>query len=84
MTAQSFESLSPRKTLASRLIRSLPVIGRVIRDVEREIDTVFYLIVIVLTALVLAVQVWGPAALVVTAVALVPVIFAILIWITLP
>jgi hypothetical protein len=69
---------------AGRIMRSLPVIGRVIRDIEREIDTVYYLIVILITALVLAVQAWGLAALVVTAVALVPVIFVLLIWITLP
>jgi uncharacterized membrane protein len=84
MTSQSFAPVTPRKSLASRLIRGLPVIGQVIRDIERDPDTVFYLIVIVLTALVLAVEAWGLAALVVTAVALVPVIFALLIWITLP
>lgn len=84
MTTQPLPTLAPRKPLAARLIRGLPVIGRVIRDVEREVDTVFYLIVIVITAMVLAVQVWGPAALVVTAVAVVPVIFMLLIWITLP
>jgi hypothetical protein len=60
------------------------VIGRVVRDIERDIDTVYYLLVILLTALVLAVNVWGLAALVVTAVSLVPVIFVLLIWITLP
>jgi hypothetical protein len=69
---------------AGRILRSIPVIGRVIRDIEREIDTVYYLIVILLTALVLAVKTWGLAALVVTAVSLVPVIFILLIWITLP
>jgi hypothetical protein len=69
---------------AGRVLRALPVIGRVIRDIEREIDTVYYLIVILITALVLAVKAWGLAALVVTAVALVPVIFLLLIWITLP
>jgi hypothetical protein len=69
---------------AGRILRSIPVIGRVIRDIEREIDTVFYLIVIFLTAVVLAVQTWGLAALVVTAVSLVPVMFILLIWITLP
>lgn len=66
------------------VIRALPVIGRVIRDIEREIDTIYYLFVILLTALVLAVQAWGLPALVVTAVALVPVIFVFLIWVTLP
>ena len=69
---------------AGRVLRSLPVVGRVIREVEREVDTIYYLIVILLTALVLAINVWGLAALVVTAVSLVPVIFALLIWITLP
>jgi hypothetical protein len=69
---------------AGRVLRALPVIGRVIRDIERDIDTVYYLLVILLTALVLAVNVWGLAALVVTAVSLVPVIFVLLIWITLP
>jgi hypothetical protein len=84
MTAQSFETLSQSPGPVARLLRALPVIGRVIRDVERDVDTIFYVIVIVLTALVLAVQAWGLAALVVTAVALVPVIFTLLIWITLP
>jgi hypothetical protein len=69
---------------AGRILRMLPVIGRVVRDIERDIDTVYYLLVILLTALVLAVNVWGLAALVVTAVSLVPVIFVLLIWITLP
>jgi hypothetical protein len=69
---------------AGRVLRSIPVFGRVVREIEREIDTVYYLIVILLTALVLAINVWGLAALVVTAVSLVPVIFVLLVWITLP
>jgi len=76
-------TLSPASPI-SRFFRALPVIGRVIRDIEREIDTVYYLLVILLTALVLAVKFWGLPALVVTAVALVPVIFVLLIWVTLP
>ena len=67
-----------------RVMRALPVIGRVIRDVEREVDTLYYLFVILLTVMILAVQTWGLAALVVTAVAFVPVMFCLLIWITLP
>ncbi|MCU0828965.1 MAG: hypothetical protein MUE52_16600 [Tabrizicola sp.] len=84
MTAQSFETLTRTTWLPSRLLRALPVIGRVIRYIERDVDTVFYLLVIVVTALVLAVQAWGIAALVVSAVAFVPVMFTLLIWITLP
>lgn len=62
-----------------RIARAIPVIGRVIREIEREIDTVYYLLVIVLTALVLAVQTWGLPALVLTALALVPVMFVLLV-----
>lgn len=85
MTAQSFEThVAPRRSGLSRFTRALPVVGRVIREVEREIDTIYYLLVIVLTAVVLAIQVWGLPALVLTALALVPVIFVTLFWITLP
>jgi cation transporter-like permease len=62
-----------------RIARATPVLGRVIRDVEREVDTVYYLLTIFVTAVVLAVQTWGLPALVLTAVALVPVMFVILI-----
>lgn len=84
MTAQNVETMTPAPSLASRVLRALPVMGRVVRDIERDVDTVFYLLVILVTALVLAVQAWGLAALVVTAVAFVPVMFVLLIWITLP
>jgi hypothetical protein len=67
-----------------RHLRALPVAGRVIRDIERDLDTVFYLVVILVTALVLAVQTWGLAALVLSALGLVPVMFALFVWITLP
>jgi hypothetical protein len=62
-----------------RLVRAIPVIGRVIRDIEREIDSVYYLLVIFITAIVLAVQTWGLPALVLTALAVVPVMFVLLI-----
>lgn len=71
-------TLSPPSPLG-RAARALPVIGRVIRDVEREVDTVYYLVVILVTALVLAIQAWGLPALVLTALAMVPVMFVILI-----
>jgi hypothetical protein len=80
LTAPATRTSSP----LGRVMRAVPVIGRVIRDVEREVDTIYYLFVILLTVLILAVQTWGLAALVVTAVAFVPVMFAMLIWITLP
>lgn len=85
MTAETTAQLPPRTSSPiGRVMRAVPGIGRVIRDVEREVDTVYYLFVILLTVMVLAVQTWGLAALVVTAVAFVPVMFCMLIWITLP
>jgi hypothetical protein len=86
MTAE-ITTPGPASVFADRafaLIRALPVVGRVIREIEREVDTVYYLLVIALTGLVLAIQAWGLPALVLTAVALVPVIFVLLIWVTLP
>lgn len=67
-----------------RLARALPIVGRVIRDIEREIDTVYYLLTIFLTAVVLSVQAWGLPALVLTALALVPVMFVLLILLARP
>jgi hypothetical protein len=84
MTVQNTTTVTPARSRVSRFLRALPIVGRVIRDVERDVDTIFYFLVVALTGMVLAVQAWGLAALVVTAVALVPVMFVLLIWVTLP
>ncbi|MES2914788.1 MAG: hypothetical protein V4753_06680 [Pseudomonadota bacterium] len=75
MTATPFAAPGP----LGRLVRALPVVGGLIRAVEREIDTIYYILVIALTALVLAIQTWGLPALVLTALAMVPVMFVILV-----
>ncbi|MFN5999275.1 MAG: hypothetical protein ACK47C_11345 [Paracoccaceae bacterium] len=75
MTATFLTAPSP----LGRLFRAIPVIGGLIRAIERELDTIYYLLVIALTALVLAIQTWGLAALVLTALAMVPVMFVILV-----
>ncbi len=80
MTAIPLSAPSP----LGRLARALPVVGRVIRDIEREVDSVYYLITIFVTAVVLAVQTWGLPALVLTALALVPVMFVILVLLARP
>ena len=84
MPVQNQPSRAPSRSRLSRLMRALQIIGRVIRDVERDVNTIFYLVIAVLTAVILAVQAWGLAALVITAVALVPVMFVLLIMVTLP
>ncbi len=62
----------------------IPLFSAIADDIGHDINVVFYLLTIALTVLVLAVSVWGLAALAVTALALVPVIFTLLMWITLP
>jgi len=66
----------------TRWFHSVPVIGWIARDVTREPDSVWYLLVTLLTLLVLAVATWGVVALTMTALVMVPVMFVILILIT--
>ena len=61
----------------------LPIIGFIARDIARDINVVFYLLTIFVTLVVLAVKTWGVVALAMTALAFVPVMFVILICITL-
>ena len=70
-------------TLAAPRV-TIPVLGHIARDIGRDVNVVFYLVVIALTALVLAVKAFGLVALVLTALAAVPVVFALLLWVTLP
>lgn len=77
-------SVAARPSLASRILHATPILGHVARDISRDISTVYYVLMILVTLIVLAVKTWGFAALVLTAVAFVPVMFAMLIWITLP
>jgi hypothetical protein len=66
----------------SRGFFRLPVIGWIARDIARDPDSIWYALVILLTILILAVKTWGLVALTLTAVAMVPVMFVILIAIT--
>ena len=61
--------------LSQRLFHAIPVIGWVAKDISRDINMVFYGLIIAITALVLAVKTWGLVALTLTAVSLVPVMF---------
>ena len=61
-----------------------PIIGHIARDIGRDVNIVFYLLTIAVTLMVLAIKTWGVAALVLTCVAFVPVMFALLVWITIP
>ncbi len=62
---------------------AIPVFGWIARDLkEGGPDTIYYLLVILLTLLVLAVKTWGVVALTMTALFMVPVVMVLLILIT--
>lgn len=63
-------------------LAALPLIGFIARDIARDVNVIFYLLTIFATLLTLAVIKWGLVALTLTAVALVPVYFVLLILIT--
>ncbi len=52
--------------------------------VSNDVSLIFHLLFIALTLVVLAVKIWGPVALTMAALALVPVMFALFIWISWP
>lgn len=78
----SITNARPQHSILTRALRALPVIGWIARDMSKGVDNVFYALMILLTAVVLAVQVWGLVALVMTALVAVPVMFVILIRLT--
>lgn len=62
---------------------AVPILGWIARDVAHgSDDTIWYALIIALTALVLAVKTWGLVALGLTALAFVPLVFLALILIT--
>ncbi len=72
----------PRAATAPRY-HSIPVLGWIARDIEKSDENIWYALVIALTLIILAVSTWGVMALALTALALVPIVFVVLIAITL-
>ncbi len=65
------------------LLYSLPVIGWFARDLARDPEGhIWYFVVIVLTLAILAVKIWGLVALALPAVLFTPVMFVILVLIS--
>lgn len=62
----------------------IPVYGPLSRAISQDINLIFYLLVILVTILTFAVKAIGLAALTLAAVGFVPVMFVLLIWVTIP
>ena len=75
-------TIPARPPFALRALYAVPLIGTIARDISSSVDNVFYALMIVVTLLVVAVSVWGVVALAMSALALVPVMFVVLILIT--
>lgn len=71
-----------RPSLFMRAIHATPILGRIAREIAEDVNTVFYALVIVVTLVVLAVKLWGIAALAMAALAMVPVMFVIMLLIS--
>ena len=69
---------------ATRPKVQIPVLSAIVRDVARDVNVIFFLLVIALTLLVLAVKTWGLVVLTMVALCMVPVMFALFIWISWP
>lgn len=73
------------KPFVQRAFFNIPVIGWLARDVMYgDHDNIYYLLVIIATVLICSVATWGLPALVVIAVSVVPIYFAVLIFIASP
>ena len=75
---------APRASFGWRFFHKIPVIGWVAKDAARDINMVFYGLLILATALVLAVKTWGLVALTLTALCLVPLMFLFFIFMSWP
>ena len=71
-----------RPNALARALYAVPVLGWIARDIAKGQENIWYALVIVLTLLILAVKIWGLVALSLTAVAMVPVMFVLMIAIT--
>ena len=76
--------MSHSTTLPGRILNATPILGQLSRAIGKDTDLIFYVLVILVTAMVLAIHMWGLAALVVTYLALVPLMFAFFVAISWP
>jgi hypothetical protein len=73
-----------RPPLALRVLYAIPLVGQIARDIARDVNNVFYLMVVIVTLEILAFRLWGPVVLTLSALALVPLMFLFFIFISWP
>jgi hypothetical protein len=65
-----------------RILYAVPVIGWILRDIDRDFDNIWYLIAAVVSLLAIATMTWGVQVLTLAALTAVPAMFVVLIRIT--
>ena len=69
---------------ARGFLRRIPILGRLLREIDQDVNTIFWLLPVIILGLVLAVHTWGLVALTMAALVMVPVMFAFFIAISWP
>ena len=75
-------SIPARPHIALRLLYAVPLLGTIARDISKGVDNLFCALLILVTLVVLAVNIWGVVALAMAALLMVPVMFVLLILIS--
>jgi hypothetical protein len=70
--------------IGMRILYALPLVGHIARDISRDVNNVFYALVFFVTLVIMAVKIWGLAALTLAALALVPLMFLFFVMISWP
>ena len=69
---------------ARGFLRRIPIFGRLLREIDQDVNTIFWLLPVIILGLVLAVHTWGLVALTMAALVMVPLMFAFFIAISWP
>ncbi|MCU0901314.1 MAG: hypothetical protein MUC82_12590 [Cypionkella sp.] len=77
-------TVPPRPSLGLRILYAIPLIGRIARDIARDVNNAFYLLIVILTLEIIAFQIWGPVVFTLTALCLVPLMFLFFVAISWP
>lgn len=77
-------TVPPRPSLGLRILYAIPLIGRIARDISRDVNNAFYLLIVILTLEIIAFQIWGPVVFTLTALCLVPLMFLFFVAISWP
>ena len=66
------------------ILRRIPILGHILRGIDRDLNNIFWLVPVIILALVLSFLTWGFVALTMAGLVMVPLMFAFFIAISWP